>query len=331
MAGLACRPGPRTVEAVFTGETQGTTYAINVVAEWMSPEQKSAVQLAINARLDDIDRTMSTYRADSDLSRFNALADTTPFKASPELVEVFQTAEEVSAACAGAFDVTVGPLVDAWGFGPDKTTRAAPFTDEAPAALRARVGYQKVVIDADASTLRKTQPDVRCTLNAIAQGYTCDKLGADLERLGCTDYLVEVGGEIKARGRNARGVPWQIGIEKPTAAGRAVDRVVSLENQTLATSGNYRNYYEKDGVRMTHIIDPATGRPIAHTLASVSVIHGASCAHADAYATALMVLGPDKGYELALKQGLAALFIVHEAGDAFSEKATPRFLEMISQ
>ena len=316
-----CRPAPQ--QCVFAGETQGTTYTVKVVAQSVSRGQESAIRQAIGDRLARIDETMSTYRPDSEISRFNRFEEATPFQVSPELIEVFSLAIEVSEASQGAFDITVAPLVEAWGFGPDKKSRRAP-TDEELATLRARVGYEKIAVDPARATLRKILPGVHCNLNAIAQGYTADKLAADLDRLGCSSYMVEVGGEIKAKGRNARGAPWRIGIEKPIATARAIQRVISLDNRALSTSGDYRNYYEKDGVRVSHTIDPKTGRPITHALASVSVIHD-SCALADAYATALMVLGPDKGYDLAVKLNLPALFIVHQGGDAFSEKPTPSF------
>lgn len=196
--------------------------------------------------------------------------------------------------------------------------------------LRQRVGYQKVEIDPVALTLRKTQPDVSCDLNAIAQGYTVDKLAADLDALGYVSYMVEVGGEVRTRGLNASGLPWQIGIEKPITTGRALEMTVSLKDMALSTSGDYRNYYERNGLRISHHIDPRTGRPVAYKLASVSVINK-RCALADAYATALIVLGPDAGYQFAVKQDLPALFITHTASEDFFEKATPAFHSYIGK
>jgi len=321
----ACGPPPQPQQWVFTGETQGTTYMVKVVAQKAAPGKEAALQRAIQNRLARIDKTMSTYRPDSEISRFNRFAQTSPFEISSDLVEVFGLAQEVSEASEGAFDITIAPLIEAWGFGADEA-RSSPPTEDELKALAATIGYQKIVIDPGPSTLRKTQPAVRCNLNAIAQGYTADKLAADIENLGCFDYMVEVGGEVKARGRNLSGVPWRIGIEKPVSTGRALQRVVALDNTALSTSGDYRNYYEQDGVRVSHTIDPKTARPITHALASVSVIHE-SCAAADAYATALMVLGPDRGYALAVKRNLPALFIIHDGVQEFSEKPTPRFAD----
>lgn len=317
-------------EASFTGETQGTTYSVKIYdEESISEAEVDAVGEAIRTRLASIDRALSTYRDDSEISRFNAHADTTPFKVSQDLVEVFTLAREVSAVSDGAFDITVGPLVDAWGFGKNgetpKNISAAKL-----AVLRERVGYEKLDVDATASTLRKTRRDVVCDVNAIAQGYTVDRLAGDLDALGHTNYMVEVGGEVKARGLNVRGVPWRIGIEKPIVEGRQLAHVVGLKDCALATSGDYRHYREVGGMRVSHTIDPRTGRPIAHALASVSVFHE-RCAAADAFSTALMVLGPEAGYNLAVEQNLPALFIVHDGDSAFVEKATPRYTEMFGQ
>jgi len=325
----SCHQAPRVEERDFAGETQGTTYSIKLCADPMSTEQEAAVRQAIQTRLAAIDRTMSTYRPDSEISRFNQFAETTPVKVSANLIQVLELAREVSIASDGAFDVTVAPLVKAWGFGPDKRRTGAP-DDAELTALRQRVGYQKVEIDRAASTLRKVQSDVTCDLNAIAQGYTVDKLAADLDALGYANYMIEVGGEVRSRGLNAHGIPWQVGIARPITTGEGIELVVPLRDAALSTSGDYRDYYEENGVRISHIIDPRTGRPIAHQLASASVIDG-QCALADAYATALMVLGPDAGYPFALKQNLPVLFIIHTDSESFAEKATPSFARLVAK
>ena len=321
---VSCHSSSRVREYEFAGEAQGTTYSVKVVAGELSTSTENAIRQAIGVRLGAIDRMMSTYRPDSELSRFNRFHETTPFKASPELVEVVQLAAEVSAATDGAFDITVAPLVEAWGFGPAQGRRQSPPSDEELADLCADVGYAQVEASSSDNTLRKTQPGVQCDLNGIAQGYTVDKLAAGLEAMGYGNYVVELGGEVKAHGANERGAPWRIGLEKPRVSERSLDRAISPGNKAVSTSGDYRKYYEKEGVRMSHTIDPHTGRPIAHDLAAVSVIHD-SCALADAYATALMVLGPDKGYAWAQERGLAARFITHSGPDAFIEKASPAF------
>ena len=309
----------------FLGETMGTTFTVKVVvpaARWAQVAER--VEPAIQAELDLVNARMSTWRADSELSQFNQSAETAPTTMSPETLEVFRIAQEVSAASGGAFDVTVGPLVNAWGFGPDGQTLEGP-SDAELVALRARVGYQALDIDRAASTLRKARPDVYCDLSAVAKGYGVDRVAQALEGLGIDNYMVEIGGEIRTRGaKDGRG--WHLAIEKPVMTHRETQKVLAIPpgGLALATSGDYRNYLEVDGVRLSHTIDPRTGRPIAHALASVSVIH-AECAYADAYATALMVLGPEDGYHLALDLDLAALFIIRDAPGQFTEKATSAF------
>ena len=320
---VGCYRQPQPREVTFTGDAQGTTYTVKVVLAGTSANP-AVIEKRIAARLDQIDREMSTYRSDSEITRFNESRDTTPVPASRDLVDLFLMAGRVSQATDGAFDVTVKPVVDAWGFGPKKRTQDSP-TETELAAIRDRVGYRKVIAAPAASTLRKTRPDISCDLNAIAPGYTVDTIAADLDASGCADYVVELGGEVKARGKNAEGLPWQVGIEKATGSG-GVEQAIALDNAALSTSGDYRAFYERDGVRFSHTIDPRTLRPITHALASVSVIDP-SCAVADAYATALMVLGPDEGYALALRLAIPAFFVIHEGADRFTRKATPLFAE----
>ncbi|MBN2309227.1 MAG: FAD:protein FMN transferase [Candidatus Hydrogenedentes bacterium] len=306
----------------------GTTYSVKITIhphDWAEAQQMEAV---IRARLDEVERCMSTYNSASELSQFNLLHTSEPFEVSAATAHVFAMAHQVSAASGGAFDVTVGPLVNAWGFGPEK--REGVPSDDELAALRARVGYDKIDVDEARATLRKTRPDVYCDLSAIAKGYAVDRAAEALEEHGFHDYMVEVGGEVRTAGGNRHSTPWRIGIEKPDAAGRTVERVVPMSGQALATSGDYRNYYEVDGNRLSHTIDPRTGRPITHHLASVSVLHD-ECAMADAYATALMVLGPEEGFALAEKLGLAALFIVRDGPGEFLERETTAFTEYMAE
>ncbi|MCC6489602.1 MAG: FAD:protein FMN transferase [Candidatus Hydrogenedentes bacterium] len=307
----------------LTGPTMGTTYSVKVLPREEGEDRAAELRKVIEDVLARIDIEMSTYRPDSELSRFNNHAEMTPFPVSPELAGVFAQARKVSEASGGAFDVTVGPLVDAWGFGPEGFA-VQPPSDEELAKLHERIGYQKVEIDAEANTLRKLQPDVACDLSAIAPGFAADKVLDAITALGYTNLMVDVGGEIRAEGRNDRGQPWQIAIEKPLTNERAIERIVSLDGISLATSGDYRNYFEQDGVRMSHLIDPRTNKPIAHKLASASVLHK-ECALADGYATAMMVLGPEEGYEVAVRENLAVFFIIRDDAGGFVEKATPEF------
>jgi thiamine biosynthesis lipoprotein len=211
--------------------------------------------------------------------------------------------------------------VDAWGFGP-AGARRRPAADDL-ARARSAVGWQALEMDPRAGTAARLHPAVSLDLSGIAQGYGADRVAAALERLGFTDYLVDICGEIRTRGLNALRRPWRLGIERPDSMPRRAQRIVPLSGQALATSGDYRIYFEQDGVRYHHEMDPGTAAPARHTLASVSVV-GGDAASADAWSTALFVLGPQAGYELAAARGLAAHFIERNAG-GFLERATPAF------
>ncbi len=308
------------------GSTMGTSYSVQLVAP-PAELDRNALAEQIDARLADIDGLMSTYQASSELSRFNNSRTTDWFPVSPELVAVIEAARAVSEASAGAFDVSVGPLVNLWGFGPAPSADDIPTADEIQTAL-ARVGWRQLEVQAQPPALRKSRPDLYVDLSAIAKGYAVDQLAGLIEAQGLIDYLVEIGGELRGRGVNGRGAPWRIAIERPDASQRAVFQVVALRDLGMATSGGYRNFVEIDGQRYSHTIDPASGRPVSHRLASVTVLAD-ECMQADAWATALLVLGPERGLALAEQRGLAALFIEHareaSAGEAFVTQATAAF------
>ena len=304
----------------FTGLTMGTSWSVKINAETLPlPGQQLKPQL--DAILNRVNREMSTYLPDSELSMINAADSAGRIPVSASLASVLQTAQEVSRATRGAFDVTVGPLVNLWGFGPEQGF-TVPVKEQVNRALLL-VGHDKLQLDLSASTLKKTCSGVSIDLSAIAKGYGVDELADFLERLQMDNYLVEIGGEIRARGVNHKNVPWQIGIEQPVVGARRVRQIIRLENTAMATSGDYRNYFEHEGIRYSHTIDPRTGRPVSHSLASVTVLHP-STTLADAWATGLLVLGPEAGYELAVKNGIAAYFVVRNDED-FKDQSTPRF------
>ena len=307
----------------FDGATMGTTYTVRVVtsAAWDRPEH-DRIGARIQATLDDVESKMSHYQPSSELSRFNRTRATAPFPVSRETFDVVRYAYELSELTGGALDVTVGPLVNAWGFGPVEPDVLPP--DAALLArLRDHMGYTKLELDPGASTLRKTDPALECDLSAVAKGYSVDRVALVLRAEGLTRFMVEVGGEIVAVGLNQQGGPWRIAIERPVMEG-GVQRVVLLSGHAIATSGDYRNVREVDGRLLSHTIDPRTGRPVAHQLASVSVI-AELCVVADGLATALEVLGPEEGYALAVERGWAALFLIRDDTGAISERATPGF------
>jgi len=312
-------PGRGDVHEI-AGHALGTTYSVKL-AEPLSSSRGAAVATAIEGRLDEVDELMSTYRPDSELSRFNRHRSTRPYPLSAPTLEVFAVAQDVFERSGGAFDVTVGSLVDAWGFGPgDRSSR--PSTPEV-AALRSRAGSEPLALDREAGTIRKLAPDVVADLSAVAKGYAVDLVAETLVALGVSSFLVEIGGELRARGWKADGSRWRVGIERPEPAERTVHLALDLADEAIATSGDYRNFREQDGVRLAHIIDPRSGRPVPYAGASVSVVH-ARAAVADAWATALSVLGPEAGSAVAEREGLAALFILPGSG-GYVTRATSAF------
>ena len=314
----------------FRGLTMGGTFSVKIVTPKDELETPGLhdVDRALRSTLDRIEGLMSTWDRDSELSRFNRSTSLEPFVLSPETFHVFKWSVEVGALTGGALDVTIGPLVDAWGFGPAGPRNGAPTNAEV-ARLREAVGLDRIELNPAALTVRKTRPDVGCDLSSIVPGYAADRLGTELEDRGFTDFLIDVGGEVKARGRNETGAPWQVAIERPVPNSDAIQRLVPISNLAITTAGDYRKYREVDGQRVAHILDPRTGRPLTHRLASVTVIDELAV-RADAFDTALMVLGADEGMALATKLNLAALFI-ERTGDGFSERATPRFEELVAK
>ena len=312
-------PDPVRIQE-FVGETMGTTYSIKV-AGGLDADDLSVIRRAIGAELSRVDRLMSNWREDSELSRFNAHASVERFDVSPDLAEVLEISRSVSERSEGAFDVTVAPLVRAWGFGPAEEPLTSPPSSELD-ALRAHVGW--ALVEVEEQTLRKRDPAVEVDLSAVAKGWGVDRVSAALAGIGFTDHLVEIGGELRASGRRPDGSIWRVAVERPGSPRREIFEVVELDARGMATSGDYRNYYELDGVRISHAIDPRDGRPIRHRLASVTVIH-ASAAWADAWATALNVLGPEAGLAVSEREGLAALFITRSADVGFDSRATPAF------
>lgn len=315
----ACAPrdaaAPEQVE--FNGSIMGTTYHIKVVAA-LSDSESAATANAIETALKTVDNKMSTYKPDSEISTFNTAPAGAPVPLSDDTIRVLQMAEQVNQESDGAFDITVGPLVNAWGFGP--AGRGEAPDARRIAELQALVGPDKIRLDPVARTVTKAVDGVYCDPASVAEGFAVDQASEVLLSRGCTNFMVEIGGEVRTSGHNASGEPWRIAVEKPVDDGRVIQEVVGLSNMSLSTSGNYRKFYILDGKRISHTIDPKTGRPVDHALASASVIHP-NCALADAYSTAIMVLGPEKGMAFAEKLGLPVLLIIHgENGDLITRE-----------
>jgi thiamine biosynthesis lipoprotein len=263
---------------------------------------------------------MSTYIESSEISRFNRALPDTPTSVSASTVAVFQASLHLQRFSEGHFDPTVMPLVRLWGFGPDERS-GAPDPEAIEAAL-AKVGIGAIELDVENGTLTKKSP-VELDFSAIAKGYGVDAVAELLLQQGIKGFLVEIGGEVRVGGTKPDGSPWRVGIERPEMAGRSAQMVVDLKGLSIATSGDYRNYFEQDGVRYSHTLDPRTGYPVMSRLASVSVL-AETCMQADGLATALMAMGERKAVEFAGSHGIDAYFMVRE-GEGFKELFTGRF------
>jgi len=299
LAGCAAKPAA----VAFAGATMGTRYQVQIAAS-IGDTERAALQGEVDSVLAGIDRAMSTYKAQSEVSRLNAAAAGEWLTVSPATRTVLARALEVWSRSEGAFDISVGPLVDLWGFGQRGPRDDVPG-ESALAAAHAQVGLAGLELSRDAPAVRKSGGHIRLDLSAIAKGYALDRVTAHLDTRGFDAYLVDVGGELRARGSRADGAPWRIAIEQPLAGRRAVQRVVELGERAIASSGDYRNFFEHGGVRYSHTIDPRTGWPVRHALAAVSVI-AADAMTADAEATAILVLGAGAGLEFATRHGIAA-------------------------
>lgn len=308
----------RPVHPTIRGLTMGTSYAVELAAP-IDDAARSELAELIEAELAAINRAMSTYDPGSELSEFNRREDLRWAPASRGLLEVLDSASRISASTNGAFDVTVGPLVDLWGFGPQFRSQRVP-SDAVIERVRESVGYQHVQTELSAGAIRKRHSRTQVDLNAIAPGYGVDRVAMILDRQGVDGYLVEIGGEFRARGTTAAGRPWRVGIERPVGGRRVVGEVVVLENRAIATSGTTKDFFEQDGRRYSHCIDPATARPVEHPPMAVSVVSNTAM-EADGWATALLVLGPERGYSLAQARDLAALFVT-ASGPTFDVRVT---------
>ncbi len=290
----------------FSGATMGTTYSVKVAA---LPENLLPQQVAdrIQAELDGINQKMSTYKPDSELSLFNKMPAGSFAEVSSDTFLVLQKSLDVWRRSQGAFDVTVGPLVNLWGFGPEGRPNHVP-DQEAQREAWKRVGSDALALYPDNYKIQKLK-DVYVDLSAIAKGYGVDKVAQSLEEMGIQRYLVEVGGEIRVGHSKVEGQPWRVAVEKPVPQLREVQQVIDVTDIAVATSGDYRNYFEEGGIRYSHTIDPRTGMPIQHKLVSATVL-ASNCADADAWATAMMVLGPEQGIAVANAQNLAVFMLV---------------------
>jgi thiamine biosynthesis lipoprotein len=306
-------------EVQLTGRTMGTTYSVKYLEKEGIPDS-AIVQAEIDRLLELVNDQMSTYRKTSELSRFNQHTTAEPFLVSEDTAKVINEAIRLNVLTSGALDVTVGPLVNLWGFGPEARQEVVP-TETELAERRAIIGIQHLSINNN--ELTKDIPELYVDLSTIAKGWGVDKVADYLQQLGSEDYLVEIGGELRLKGKNKEGVAWRIAIEKPSTDARTIQEIIEPGNMGLATSGDYRNYFERDGIRYSHIINPETGKPISHKVVSVSVLDP-SCMTADGLATGFMVLGAEKALELANRDNIP-MFMVVKTDDGFEEIASDAF------
>jgi FAD:protein FMN transferase len=312
---------PVARETLLAGTTMGSAWTIKVVGA--PPGSEAALESGAQAAFEVVNRALSTYRADSALSRFNADDGGEWVDIDPELATVLGYALTLGAASGGAYDVTVGPLVNLWGFGPDPARGSEPDAAAIEAA-RAHVGWRKVEVDRAGNRARKP-PGVRIDLSSLGKGRGVDRVAEYLDARGVTDYLIDLSGKLRARGRNARGYPWRVAIERPgpddpTGAPQVVPAVVTLRDASVATAGDYRRFFESGGRHFSHIIDPRSGRPVTHATVSATAL-AADCMHADALATVYMAMAPEDALRLANAAGVPALLIARERGSE-----TPRLV-----
>ncbi len=307
----------------ISGTTMGTSYHLKLVPEPGKNLDTATLRKKIDLRLSEIDQKMSTYKQDSDISRFNRYADDQWMPITSETLTVVTMAQRISRLSNGAFDITVGHLVNLWGFGPTVHLDAIPDKSSIKTLL-SQVGYRKLELRQTPPALRKANKNIYLDLSAIAKGYAVDAVAQLLIDNKIDNFLVEIGGEIITHGEKHDHQSWVVGIESPISSQHTVQKRLHLYNVAMATSGDYRNYFEEQGVRYSHTIDPATGYPIKHKLASVTVIDS-TCMSADALATAIMVMGPEKGMAFAEQQQLA-IFMLVKQGDHFTEMHSSAFI-----
>ena len=304
------------------GQTMGTTYMVKVFdpPDTDHFDSRVEIQTEIDVLLRKVNDQMSTYLKSSEISRFNQSDSTDWFSVSPELAMVVDAAQQIAKDSGGAFDVTVGPLVNAWSFGPGKRTKKV-LTDDRIRELKKRVGYEKLFVKLDPPALKKIVPNLYVDLSSIAKGHGVDRIVDRLVDLGAKNVFVEIGGEVRTSG-SKDGQPWKVGIEQPDAISRVQALAVAhpLDNAAMATSGDYRIFFEAEGKRYSHTIDPRSGRPIEHSLSSVSVV-APTCMVADGWATAINVLGEIHGFDLAQKKGLDSFMLIRD-GDGFRRQGT---------
>ncbi|MCL1097109.1 FAD:protein FMN transferase [Shewanella gelidii] len=319
----ACAEQEQTT--LLVGNTMGTTYHIKVVPNNRLPDA-NLLQAEIDLTLEQVNNQMSTYRPKSELSKFNSMPREQSVEVSADTVKVLKESFRLYKLTDGALDITLGPLVNLWGFGPDKRPNRIPTDDMINFAKR-QTGIEHVSIQG--YKLNKHIPELYVDLSSVAKGFGVDKVAELLDKYQVKGYMVEIGGELRVKGTKPGNKPWRVAVEQPTVDERRVQQVIEPGNMAMATSGDYRNYYEGDGRRYSHLIDPRTGYPINHRLASATVLHPSSMT-ADGLATAMMVLGTQASLALAHQENLAVM-LIEKQNDGFKVYYSDAFKPFIKE
>ena len=324
LAGCAARPA--APDTLLSGDTMGSAWTVTVAGPLSLPAEE--LRAGIQARFDAVNLALSTWRQDSALSKFNASETGGWQDIDPELATVMAYALDLGEASGGTYDITIGPLVNLWGFGPDPATHEVPDA-AAIARAKARVGWRQVEVDVARHRARKP-PGVYVDLSSLGKGRGVDRVAEYLDAQGVQNYLIDLSGKLRARGRNAQGSAWRVAVERPTADAATGEAdlepvIVTLWDSSVATAGDYRRFFETGGRHYSHIIDPRTGEPVSHHTVSATAL-AADCMQADALATLFMVMPPDEGLALAAQRRIATLMIAREGG-AFLLRASQAWKE----
>jgi thiamine biosynthesis lipoprotein len=306
----------------------GTSYSVKIALTEDAPDIDAVVlKNKIDSVLVEVNNQMSTYIPESEISRFNRYDKTDWFNISNDFAFVLDESIKLGKLTGGSLDITIGPVVNIWGFGPDQRPRTVPSDDEIITNMKL-VGIDNLEVKLDPPSVRKKITGIKVDLSATAKGYGVDKVLELLKELGYKNIMVEIGGEVRTLGYNNKNEFWNIGISSPNQSGE-INRVVKLSNSAMATSGDYWNYFEENGLRYSHTIDPITGRPITHKLASVTIFDS-TCLRADGLATGIFVMGPEKGYDFAVRMELPVYLIV-KTDNGFKEIKSPKFIELFEK
>jgi FAD:protein FMN transferase len=328
---FSCSKPPEVLS--LSGQTMGTSYHITLVnneRKTLLSTRRTALQKDIDDKLIYINQLMSTYIKDSEISRFNLSPHNAWFSLSPEMVSVIDYSLYLSKVSEGKFDITVSPLIELWGFGAAGEMEFP--SDDAIASAKSQVGWESLILDKDNLRIKKTKP-LSIDLSSIAKGYGVDVIAQLIEESGVQNYLVEIGGEIRVKGKNPDNNHWRVGVETPSFFQTSAKKVIQLSDESIATSGDYRNFFEKDGVRYSHTIDPVTGKPVIHNIASLTVIDSSamnSSMKSDGLATVFMALGEERALELADELGVAIYILSYDV-DVFSESFSSAFSPYLSR